>query len=170
MMIPREPTPRSSIDESKYIAAECPILMPVGLCPASETAQTPLAQQCRTLLCRRLPPRYCAAERKVQKLSFEQSLIPPRFANKNFENYSRSPARASKPSLKPARNLLTKSSKTSKTGVGCCSSARPEQEKTHLGCSNSLRGDFGRGKTALFTTVGKMLSEDKNRLGSRSCG
>ena len=155
MMIPREPTPRSSIDESKYIAAECPIhgWFVSGIRNSTNPRSLNNAVRYFAGGCPR-----CAAERK-SKAIFEQSLIPPRFATKNFENYSVSGS-CQQAVFETCKEFADKIIENIQNGRGLLLIGTPGTGKTHLGCS-ILSEAIWQGKTALFTTVGKMLSKIK---------
>ena len=150
----------------KYIAAECPIHGLV-FCPASETAQTPARSTMPYATLPAAAPSLCGRT-KVKKLSFEQSLIPPRFANKNFENYSVSGS-CQQAVFETCKEFADKIIENIQNGRGLLLIGTPGTGKNSPRMLNSLRGDLAR-QNRTFTTVGKMLSKIKTAWVARSCG
>ena len=148
-MIPREPTPRSSIDESKYIAAECPIhgWFVSGIRNSTNPRSLNNAVRYFAGGCPR-----CAAERK-SKAIFEQSLIPPRFANKNFENYSVSGS-CQQAVFETCKEFADKIIENIQNGRGLLLIGTPGTGKLTSDAQFSQRR-FGKAKPHFLTTVGK---------------
>lgn len=149
----REPTPRSEIDESKYCASFCEKhgWFASGLKGKSEGFNSGryFAAGCPQ----------CAAEKRAKK-NFEQSQIPLKFSEKNFENYVVSNPGQEKV-LAACKNFAASVDENVRAGKGLLLIGTPGTGKTHLGCS-ILSEAIREGKTALFTTVSKMLSKIKS--------
>ena len=148
-----EVTPRSAIDESKYLADYCEkhgwfAAGIKGKAGSFNSSVRYFAGGC---------PR-CTAERKSKKI-FEQSLIPPRFAEKSFDNYIVSSQHQQRV-FASCKAFSEAWDENLRNGRCLLLIGTPGTGKTHLACA-ILGEAIWQGKTALFTSVAKMLSKIK---------